>query len=145
MTDLLSSDSYVIVVDDPSEDITIVVGGDQPTSTVVVEQGGPPGPSGPAGPRGEPGTIGVDGEPGTVGPMGPPGPSGGTYRHVQGVSSAVWTITHNLGFHPGGVAVRDSGGDLHEGQIEYLDTNTIRVSFFVAGEPAGFAGEAFIS
>lgn len=74
-----------------------------------------------------------------------PEPAPTFYRHVQGVPASVWTINHNLGFFPGGIMVRDSSGDLHEGQIEYLDINTVRISFFAAGVPASFSGEAFIS
>ena len=100
---------------------------------------GPEGPEGPEGPQGEPG---VQGEPG---PQGPPGPAGGTYRHVQGLPASVWEIAHNLEYFPGGIKVRDSGGELREGYVEYIDNNSIRISFYVAGSPVAFSGEAFIS
>lgn len=100
---------------------------------------------GPPGPRGITGPAGADGADGAPGPQGAPGLDGGAYRHVQGVPSAVWTITHNLGFNPGGIAVVDSSGSLHDGFVEYVDSNTIRISFFVAGAPAAFSGEAYIS
>lgn len=80
-----------------------------------------------------------------MGPEGPPGPPGDTYRHVQGAPAAVWTIAHNLGYYPGGITVRDSGGDIHIGRVEYVDENNVVISFFVAGAPAAFSGEAFIS
>lgn len=72
-------------------------------------------------------------------------PPPAAYRHVQGAPAAVWTITHNLGYFPGGIIVKDSGGDLHEGRVEHLDSNTIRVSFFASGAPVAFSGEAYIS
>jgi hypothetical protein len=95
--------------------------------TVVV---GPEGPPGPVGPQGQ---------------QGPPGSVGGVYRHIQGSPAAVWIVNHNLGYFPGGIAARDSGGELHEGQVEYLDADTVRLSFFVQGQPVAFSGEAFIS
>lgn len=109
---------------------------------------GPEGPEGPAGPQGEQGPEGPVGPQGEVGPEGPEGPqglSGGAYRHIQAVPSAVWTITHNLGFNPGGVVAVDTSGDRHEGLVEYLDTDSLRISFFAAGAPASFAGEAYLS
>jgi hypothetical protein len=74
-----------------------------------------------------------------------PAPAPSFYRHVQGVPAAVWTITHNLGYFPGGVTVKDSAGDLHEGRITYIDMNTISISFFAGGNPAAFSGEAYLS
>jgi len=103
---------------------------------------GPPGPRGATGVDGAPGTPGAPGAPGTPGA---PGSDGGTYRHVQGTPSAVWTIVHDLGFFPGGITVVDSSGGLHDGLVEYVDSNTIRISFFAAGAPAAFSGEAYIS
>lgn len=67
------------------------------------------------------------------------------YRHVQGVPASTWTIAHNLGFYPAGVIARDSSGDLHEGRVTYIDTDTLSIAFFVSGVPASFSGEAFIS
>lgn len=88
---------------------------------------------------------GVVGPAGPSGPPGPPGPVGGAYRHVQGQPAPVWEIAHNLGYFPGGIAARDSGGELREGYVEYLDSNSVRISFYVAGSPVAFSGEAFIS
>jgi hypothetical protein len=92
--------------------------------------------------------VGAMGPPGPQGPQGdqgPPGAIGGTYRHVQGTPASTWIVNHNLDYYPGGIAVRDSGGDLHEGYVEYLDINTLQISFFVAGAPVAFSGEAFVS
>lgn len=62
-----------------------------------------------------------------------------TYRHVQGVAATVWTITHNLACRPS-VTVVDSVGALVIGQVEYLDDNTIRLTF-----SAAFGGEAYLN
>lgn len=101
------------------------------------------------GPAGTPGATGPQGPQGITGPIGPQGEPGENtvsyYRHVQGVPSSVWEVNHNLGYYPGGIVVRDSSGGLHEGLVEYLDINNITISFFVAGLPASFSGEADIS
>jgi len=68
-----------------------------------------------------------------------------SHRHVQGTSASVWTVVHNLGYYPAGIQVRDSGGDYHDGRVEYPDINTVIISFFVSGVPAAFSGEAFLS
>lgn len=110
---------------------------------------GPEGPQGAdstvPGPQGPQGDVGPEGPQGPQGDVGPSGPAGGTYRHVQGTPAAVWSINHNLGYFPGGVAVRDSGGEIHVGRIEYVDNTSLIISFFVAGAPVAFAGEAFLS
>lgn len=62
-----------------------------------------------------------------------------SYRHQQSVPSDTWTITHNLGFFPN-VSVVDSSGRKVEGDVEYVDINTIEISFI-----GGFAGEAYLS
>lgn len=131
--------SDIVIVEKPSHSSdVIVVENTAPAAPVapryiVVEESGQPGPAGPLGPTGP------------TGPTGPPGPIGGVFTHVQGQVSAVWEIEHNLGYYPGGITVRDSGGTVHEGQIEYIDQNNIRLSFYVNGQLAGFSGEAFLS
>jgi hypothetical protein len=67
-------------------------------------------------------------------------PIGGRYKHTQGSASATWTITHNLGYEPGGVTVTDSAGTTVIGTIQHTSTNQIVVSFSSA-----FAGKAYIS
>jgi hypothetical protein len=67
------------------------------------------------------------------------------YLHFQGVPAAVWTINHDLGFFPGGVTVVDSGGGVQIGRVDYINTNTLTVSFFVGGNPVAFSGSAFLS
>lgn len=73
--------------------------------------------------------------------------SGGlsTYRHVQSAPAAVWTIAHGLGYRPGGVEAFSSAGDAIVGRITHLNNNTLTISYFVAGAPAAFSGEAYIS
>lgn len=61
------------------------------------------------------------------------------YHHTQGVSLAVWNITHNLGWQPN-VTVQDSGGSVVEGEISYTSTNALTVTFSGA-----FSGNAYLS
>ena len=67
-------------------------------------------------------------------------PSGGSYRHTQGTPATTWTINHNLGYEPGGVAIVDSGGTIVTGTVTYASVNQIVVSFTSA-----FGGKAYIS
>lgn len=75
----------------------------------------------------------------------PPAPANLSYRHVQGSPSSVWHIAHNLGYFPGGILVKDSAGDIHEGRVSYIDINTLDISFFAGGVPVAFSGEAYLS
>lgn len=61
------------------------------------------------------------------------------YHHVQGTSSATWTINHYLGWNPN-VTVQDSGGSVVEGEISYTSVNTLTVTFSGA-----FRGDAYLS
>ena len=61
------------------------------------------------------------------------------YKHVQGVSSATWTIAHNLDKFPS-VTVKDSAGSIVIGEIEYNDTNNVTLTFSGA-----FSGEAYLN
>lgn len=61
------------------------------------------------------------------------------YHHTQGISSAVWNITHNLGWYPN-VTVQDSGNSIVEGEITYTSSNTLTVTFSGA-----FRGDAYLS
>ena len=67
-------------------------------------------------------------------------PIGGRYKHTQGSASATWTITHNLGYEPGGVSVVDSAGTIVVGTVTYSSVDQIVVSFSSA-----FAGTAYFS
>jgi hypothetical protein len=76
--------------------------------------------------------------PGPQGPAGAFTPSDIAYTHTQAVSSATWTINHNLGFNPVAV-VLDSGGTQCEGSISYPTVNRMVITFTGA-----FAGVAYI-
>jgi hypothetical protein len=62
------------------------------------------------------------------------------YQHTQSAASATWTITHNLGYYPAGVAVVDSGGSTCLGDVTYLSLNALMVNF-----AAAFSGSAYLS
>ena len=66
-------------------------------------------------------------------------PMSGNYTHTQSVSSATWTITHNLGFSPA-VSVVDSGGNHVIGDVNYVSVNALTISF-----SAPFGGSAYLS
>lgn len=75
------------------------------------------------------------------GPQGPAGTfSAGdvAYVHTQSVSSATWTINHNLGFNPVAV-VLDSAGTQCEGAIAYPSINQMVITFTGA-----FTGTAYV-
>jgi hypothetical protein len=77
----------------------------------------------------------------TPGPQGAPGEfavGDVAYTHTQSVSSATWTINHNLGFNPVAV-VLDSGGTQCEGAISYPTINQMVIVFTGA-----FTGIAYI-
>jgi hypothetical protein len=76
--------------------------------------------------------------PGPQGPAGAFTPSDIAYTHTQAVSSATWTINHNLGFNPVAV-VLDSGGTQCEGSISYPTVNQMVIQFTGA-----FTGVAYI-
>jgi hypothetical protein len=91
------------------------------------------------GPQGGPGEKGDQGDPGA------PGSAPQAYRHVQSIPSAVWVVNHNLGYKPAVGQIKDSGGTLWFGVPNHLDDNTLTLSFYVAGEPVAFSGEADFS
>ena len=69
----------------------------------------------------------------------PPDPATLGYVHVQGVAASFWTINHPLTFQPN-VAVLDSTGEQVEGDVDYVDSDTITVGF-----SAAFSGIAYLS
>ena len=76
----------------------------------------------------------------TVSSVGPQGP-GGTqifYVHTQAVSSAIWTINHNLNGEPTAV-VLDSAGTQCEGTFSYPSKNQMVITFTSA-----FSGTAYV-
>jgi len=76
--------------------------------------------------------------PGPQGPAGAFTPSDIAYTHTQSVSSATWTINHNLGFNPVAV-VLDSAGTQCEGAITYPSVNQMVITFTGA-----FTGTAYV-
>lgn len=66
-------------------------------------------------------------------------PISGSYTHTQSGASSTWTINHNLGYYPS-VSVVDSGENLVIGDVTYISTNTLSVSF-----TASFGGKAYLS
>lgn len=63
----------------------------------------------------------------------------GSFIFTQGVPSALWTITHNLGTFPA-VTVRDSTGDVVETGVRYLNANQLQI--FVSNP---FSGSALLT
>ena len=59
-----------------------------------------------------------------------------TYRHIQGLPSNTWVITHNLNKYPS-VTVQDSAGSIVLGEITYNSLNTITLTF-----SGSFSGQA---
>jgi hypothetical protein len=67
------------------------------------------------------------------------GMSDAHYVHTQNVSSATWTINHGLNKKPS-VTVVDSAKRTVHGQIEYIDNNSLQITF-----KSGFKGEAYLN
>lgn len=64
-----------------------------------------------------------------VGPRGPVGPAGGTtFTYTQSTPASFARIVHNLGRNPQ-VTLTLFDGDVVEGDIDYLDVNTLTVTF----------------
>ena len=61
------------------------------------------------------------------------------FEFDQLTPSASWTITHNLGKMPA-VTIVDSAGNKVIGEIQYIDLNTVVLSF-----SAAFAGKAYMN
>lgn len=61
------------------------------------------------------------------------------YMFVQSVASDTWTITHNLKKYPS-VTITDSAGTVVEGEVNYLDENTVMIKF-----NGSFAGKAIFN
>ena len=75
---------------------------------------------------------------GPVGPQGPPG-IGSTFIFEQTTASAEWTVRHHLGRFPS-VTVVDSAGSVVIGDVDYIDENTLVLSFV-----APFSGSAYLN
>ena len=61
------------------------------------------------------------------------------YVHIQSVPSAVWNVTHGLGFTPN-ITVVDTAGTVVEGSYNYPNSNTVVLTFVGA-----FSGRAYLS
>lgn len=61
------------------------------------------------------------------------------YIHTQGTPSDTWTINHTLNKYPS-VTIIDSGGTEIIGDIKYIDTTTVLVTF-----TSGFSGKAILN
>ena len=59
--------------------------------------------------------------------------------HTQSTPAATWTINHPLLFIPN-ITVVNSAGDQVEGGVDYVDADTITVTF-----SAAFSGKAYLS
>lgn len=62
-----------------------------------------------------------------------------SYVHNQIASAQVWEIEHNLDRFPS-VSIVDSAGSLVIGEIFYIDTNHVRISF-----SSTFSGKAYLN
>lgn len=62
------------------------------------------------------------------------------YTHVQASATNTWSVNHNLGVHPGGVTVVDSGDNIVYGDVLYVNDNTLTITFSSA-----FGGKVYIS
>lgn len=67
------------------------------------------------------------------------GTSLGIYVHIQDAAASVWTIVHNLGYYPNITTVDTLNREI-AGDEEYIDTNTVQVTFSVA-----VPGKAYLS
>ncbi len=66
-----------------------------------------------------------------------PGLTDKHYTHEQSVPSATWTVTHNLSKRCS-VSVVDSTGRIVGGDVEYVDDNSLTLTFV-----GGFSGKAY--
>lgn len=61
------------------------------------------------------------------------------FKYIQPTPAAVWTITHNLNKWPS-VTVVDSAESVVVGEVEYLDDNTLAITF-----QSAFSGRAYLN
>lgn len=61
------------------------------------------------------------------------------YVYTQAVAASVWEIKHGLDKYPS-VTVVDSGGNVVVGDVVYIDTNDVRITFISA-----FSGKAYFN
>jgi hypothetical protein len=75
-----------------------------------------------------------------AGDKGATGATGGSYVHNQSSSSSLWTVTHNLGYYPGGISVIDSGESIVVGDVTHTSISQFTVSFSTS-----FSGKVYVS
>lgn len=56
---------------------------------------------------------------------------GAPYIHLQPIAAIVWTINHNLGYHPL-VVSEDSSNRVLIGDVEYINNNTLTITWAAA-------------
>lgn len=61
------------------------------------------------------------------------------YTHTQTIASSSWNIVHNMGKNPS-VSIVDSSGDEVEGEVNYVSSNQLTISF-----TASFSGTAYLN
>jgi len=81
--------------------------------------------------QGPPGVNGVDGIDGTGGDK--------AYTHTESPAASVWNVEHGLNKYPS-VSVVDSAGTHVVGDLEYVDSNNLTITFASA-----FSGKAYIN
>lgn len=124
------------IVSNSSEDFSIRVEVDEEAPTeIFISTSGLQGPLGPTGPVGPTGPTGAAGPTGAVGPS-----QTQSFRFEQQTVESIWTISHDLGFRPGGIIVIDSGGNIVEGEIVSNEDSVTVLSFAFA-----FSGTADLS
>jgi hypothetical protein len=62
-----------------------------------------------------------------------------SYRHIQNVLSAEWTVNHNLNFYPN-VTVYNSAGSMVEGIVNHINPVSLTITF---SDP--ISGKAYLS
>lgn len=62
-----------------------------------------------------------------------------TLEFNQMIPAGTWSIIHNLGKFPS-VTVVDSGGTVVDGNVNYIDDNTIEIEFSFS-----FSGKAYLN
>lgn len=63
----------------------------------------------------------------------------GSFTHNQTTAATEWTITHNMGKNPS-VTIVDSANTYVVGEVDYINDNSLRVSFKNA-----FKGKAYLN
>lgn len=113
MSSLILGGGTVVEVVDPFP-VVVVAAPPVATEVVVVPVAGPPGPAGAAG--------------------------GAVYVHTQITPAASWSITHNLGRHPGVILVLTDDTHAVVTDVDHLSTAQLVLEF-----PTPVAGRADIT